>query len=428
MIAVSQAIAQIYRAHAAELNAALIRRYGFERAEDAVQDAMTAALRTWPTQGVPDNPLAWLHTAARNRVIDQARRAARFREKTAAIREQIQTVTQPIEPERIADDQLRLIFTCCHPALKPEARVALTLRTLCGLTTPEIARAFLVPEPTMAQRLVRAQRKIQAAKIPFVIPDADAIDDRLSGVLAVIYLVFNEGYTASSGDALVRRRLCDTALRLAELIDRLLPEQGEVEGLIALMRFHDARRATRVDADGIMIPLEAQDRARWDRAAIGAGAARIQRALTRGPAGPYAIQAAIASAHAFAPTAAETDWESIVYLYDALLRVRPSPVIALNRAAAIAMRDGPAAGLALIDALTADERLARYPYLPAARADLLRRLGEFDAAAAAYAQALSLVGSDAERGYLRRRLSALPGQPAAGAPIVADPVTAERGA
>ena len=407
MIAVSQAIAQIYRAHAAELNAALIRRYGFERAEDAVQDAMTAALRTWPTQGVPDNPLAWLQTAARNRIIDQARRATRFRDRTDAIRQEIQTgmrtAAQPIEPERIADDQLRLIFTCCHPALKPEARVALTLRTLCGLTTPEIARAFLVPEATMAQRLVRAQRKIQAAKIPFVIPDADAIDDRLSGVLAVIYLVFNEGYSTSSGDALVRRRLSDTALRLAHLVDRLLPARGEVEGLIALTRFHDARRTTRVDAEGIMIPLEAQDRSQWDRAAIGAGADWIQRALTRGPAGPHVIQAAIASAHVFAPTAAETDWESVVYLYDALLRIRPSPVIALNRAAAIAMRDGPAAGLALIDGLTDDERLARYPYLPAARADLLRRLGDFDAAAIAYEQALALVGSDAERGYLLRR-------------------------
>lgn len=404
MIAVSQAIARIYRAHAAELNAALIRRYGFERAEDAVQDAMTAALRTWPTQGVPDNPLAWLHTAARNRIIDQARRAARFRDRVDAIREEIQTVTQPVEPEHIADDQLRLIFTCCHPALKPEARVALTLRTLCGLTTPEIARAFLVPEATMAQRLVRAQRKIQAAKIPFVIPDVDAIDDRLSGVLAVIYLVFNEGYSASSVEALARRRLCDTALRLAHLIDRLLPERGEVEGLIALMRFHDARRTTRLDADGIMVPLEAQDRSGWDQEAIAAGAEWIQRALTRGPAGPHVIQAAIASAHVFAPTAAETDWESVVSLYDALLRIRPSPVIALNRAAAVAMRDGPAAGLALIDALT-DERLARYPYLPAARADLLRRLGDFGAAATAYEKALSLVESDAERGYLLRRLA-----------------------
>ena len=405
MIAVSQAIADIYRDHAAELNAALIRRYGFERAEDAVQDAMTAALRTWPTQGVPDNPLAWLHTAARNRIIDQGRRAARFRDRTDAIRQEIQTVTQPVEPEHIADDQLRLIFTCCHPALKPEARVALTLRTLCGLTTPEIARAFLVPEATMAQRLVRAQRKIQAAKIPFVIPDADAIDDRLSGVLSAIYLVFNEGYSASNGDELVRRRLCDTALRLAHRVDRLLPERGEVEGLIALMRFHDARRGTRTDAAGVMIPLDAQDRSRWDRAAIAAGAEWIQNALRRGPAGPYAIQAAIASAHVFAPTPADTDWPSIVHLYDALLRVRPSPVIALNRAAAIAMRDGPAAGLALIDALAEDERLARYPYLPAARADLLRRLGDFDEAAEAYRVALALVGSESERGYLRRRLS-----------------------
>lgn len=404
MLAVSQAIAQIYRAHAAELNASLIRRYGFERAEDAVQDAMAAALRTWPVKGVPDKPLAWLQTAARNRIIDQARRANRFADRADAIREATPTVTQPVEPERIADDQLRLIFTCCHPAIKPEAQVALTLRTLCGLTTPEIARAFLVPEPTMAQRLVRAKRKIQAANIPFVIPDADALDDRVQGVLAAIYLVFNEGYSASAGDTLVRRGLCDDALRLARLLDRLLPERGEVEGLLALMRFHDARRETRVDAEGVMIPLESQDRTRWDRAAIAEGAYFIQRAMRRGPAGPYAIQAAIASAHVFAPTPAQTDWNSVVFLYDALLRLRPSPVVALNRAAAIAMRDGPEAGLALIDALADDPRLARYPYLSAARADLLRRAGQSEAAANAYREALALVQSDAERRYLVRRL------------------------
>lgn len=402
---VSQAIAGIYRAHAAELNAALIRRYGFERAEDAVQDAMAAALRTWPVKGVPDNPLAWLQTVARNRIIDQGRRAQRFADRVDAIREATPTVAEPVEPERIADDQLRLIFTCAHPALKPQAQVVLILRTLCGLTTAEIAHAFLVPEPTMAQRLVRAKRKIKAAHIPFVIPDTDALEERLQGVLAAIYLVFNEGYSASAGDALVRRGLCDNALRLARLLDRLLPERGEVEGLLALMRFHDARRDTRVDAEGGMIPLEAQDRARWDRAAIAEGAALIQRAMRRGPAGPYAIQAAIASAHAFAPTPAQTDWQSVVFLYDALMRLRPSPVVALNRAAAIAMRDGPEAGLVLIEDLADEPRLAQYPYLPAARADLLRRAGRDAAAAEAYQEALALVQSQAERLYLQRRLA-----------------------
>lgn len=404
MLPVSHAIAQIYRAHAAELNAALIRRYGFERAEDALQDALTAALRTWPVNGVPDNPLAWLRTAARNRIIDQARRAQRFDDRVDAIREDTATVTLPSEPGEIADEQLRLIFACCHPAINPSAQVALTLRTLCGLTTLEVARAFLVPQATMAQRLVRAQRKIQAAGIPFAIPAADALDDRVDGVLAAIYLVFNEGYSATAGDTLVRRSLCEDALRLAHLLDRLLPERGEIEGLLALMYFHHARRATRTDAAGRMVPLEEQDRARWDRQAIGEGARLMRQASRRGPGGPYALQAAIASAHALAPRPDLTDWASVVTLYDALLRQRPSPVIALNRAAAVAMIEGPAAGLALLDPLEADPRLTQYPYLPAARADLLRRAGDRAGAAVAYRAALGLIGSDAERAYLERRL------------------------
>lgn len=404
MLPVSQAIARIYRAHAAELNAALIRRYGFERAEDALQDALAAALRTWPVKGVPANPVGWLRTAARNRIIDQARRAKRFDERVDAIREETPTVTLPSEPGEIADEQLRLIFTCCHPALKPEARIALTLRTLGGLETPEIARAFLVPKATMAQRLVRAQKKIQAAKIPFIIPAADAIQERVDGVLAVIYLIFNEGYAASAGDAFVRRGLCEDALRLAALLNRLLPQNGEVEGLLALMYFHHARRATRIDSDGVMVPLEEQDRSQWDRAAIGQGALLLRQASQRGPGGPYALQAAIASAHAMARSALETDWASVVTLYDALLRQRPSPIVALNRAAAVGMRDGPAAGLALLDGLAQEKRLAQYPYLPAARADLLRRAGDRAGAADAYRAALALIGSDAERAYLERRL------------------------
>lgn len=405
MLAVSESIARIYRTHAAELNAALIRRYGFERAEDALQDAMTAALRTWPVKGVPDNPLAWLRTAARNRIIDQARRAQRFDERVDTIREETPTVTLPSEPGEIADEQLRLIFACCHPAINQTAQVALTLRTLCGLTTPEIARAFLVPKATMAQRLVRAQHKIQAAKIPFVIPAADELDGRIEGVLAAIYLVFNEGYSATEGDALVRRSLCEDALRLGHLLDRLLPAQGEIEGLLALMYFHHARRATRTDPDGVMVPLEEQDRERWDRAVIFRGVFLLQQATQRGPGGPYALQAAIASAHATAPRAELTDWASVVTLYDALLRQRPSPVIALNRAVAVAMSEGPAAGLALIEALASDKRLKTYPYLPAARADLLRRAGDRAGAAAAYREALALIGSDGERAYLQRRLA-----------------------
>jgi RNA polymerase sigma-70 factor (ECF subfamily) len=373
-------------------------------AEECAQDAFALALERWRRDGVPRNPGAWLTTTARNRAIDRLRRAA-----TGATKLQEVAVLSGDHPSDddgsgVRDDRLRLIFTCCHPSLALEAQVALTLRTLVGLTTPEIAHAFLVPEPTMAQRLVRAKRKIRNAGIPYRVPPAHLLPERMGAVLAVLYLLFNEGYAASAGAVLVRRSLTDEAIRLARTLVELMPDEPEVIALLALMLLHVARAEARVDADGDLVPLEEQDRTRWDRAAIDEGVALLDAALRRGQPGPYQVQAAIAACHATAPSSTATDWGEIAALYEELVRIVPTPVVELNRAVAVGMAEGPEAGLALIDALEASEALRDYHLLPATRADLLRRLGRHEEAATAYREALGLTASDAERRYLERRL------------------------
>jgi RNA polymerase sigma-70 factor (ECF subfamily) len=405
---------RLFREEQGRAVATLIRVLGdFDLAEEAVQEAFVTALETWPSRGVPDNPGAWITTTARNRAIDRLRRRTRLREKTqelgraAAIEAELAAI-DPTEMEpamSIPDDRLRLIFTCCHPALPLDARVALTLRTLGGLTTPEIARAFLVPEPTLAQRLVRAKRKIRDAGIPYVVPPIEVLAERLDGVLRVLYLVFNEGYSASSGDALVRRELSTEAIRLARIVVSLLPDEPESAGLLALMLLHDARRDARVGPGGELVLLEDQDRSRWDRSRIEEGTDLVQRALARGRPGPYQVQAAIAALHDAASTTEATDWAQIVVLYAALLRWEPSPVVELNRAVAVAMADGPTAGLALMDGLSADGRLDDYVYLHSSRADLLRRLERWSEARAAYDRAVGLTANEAERAFLRRRIA-----------------------
>ncbi|MBI3747908.1 MAG: RNA polymerase sigma factor [Chloroflexi bacterium] len=403
---------RLFREEQGRAVATLIRVLGdFDLAEEAVQDAFIAALETWPARGVPDNPGAWITTTARNRAIDRLRRRSRLTEKIEALgREATESALQSIEPEpaedamHIADDRLRLIFTCCHPALAMDARVALTLRTLGGLTTPEIARAFLLPEPTLAQRLVRAKRKIRAAGIPYRVPPPELLAERLDGVLHVLYLVFNEGYSATSGDSLVRRELSAEAIRLTRVVDQLLPTEPEVLGLLSLMLLHDARREARVGPDGALVLLEDQDRTRWNRDTIVEGHSLIRRALERGRPGPYQVQAAIAALHDDAASAGDTDWAQIADLYRALRAMTPSAVVELNLAAAVAMADGPAVGLAMMDGIAATCELDRYPYLHAARADLLRRLRRWSEAEAAYRQARALTTNGAERAFLERRL------------------------
>ncbi len=415
--AVRVAVDAAFRDDWGRVVATLIRTTGdWDLAEECAQDAFAMALQRWPKDGIPGRPGAWLTTAARNRAIDVLRRkavgAAKLREVAAMSYEPDPhpAYDSGTDHSGVPDDRLRLMFTCCHPALSLEARVALTLRTLAGLTTTEIARAFLASEPTMAKRLVRAKQKIQNAGIPYRVPPAHLLPERTPGVLGVLYLLFNEGYSATAGADLVRQNLSAEAIRLARVLARLMPDEPEAAGLLALMLLHDARRSARVDACGDLVTLEDQDRGRWDAAEISEGVSLLEHALRRGRPGPYQIQAAIAACHATAPTADRTDWPQIAALYGQLEQFLPTPVVELNYAVAVGMARGPAAGLPLVEALEASGKLAGYHLLPATRADFLRRLGRLPEAAAAYAEALELTSTDAERRYLTRRLAETSGQ------------------
>jgi len=407
---VQEKVDAVYRSESRRIFATLIRLLGdFELAEDALHDAFSAALERWPKEGVPANPRAWLISAGRFRAIDAMRRRVRLDASQAAIAEQLGAEAgdaATFEDESIEDDRLRLIFTCCHPALPPEARVALTLREVCGLTTEEIAHAFLTVPSTLAQRIVRAKAKIRDARIPYQVPSPPELPDRLHTVLQVIYLVFNEGYSASWGESLTRSDLSGEAIRLGRLLAGLLPE-SEATGLLALMLLQESRRVARTSLTGDLILLEDQDRSLWNRDQIAEGKALVERSLASRQVGPYTLQAAIASVHADAPNAGVTDWAQIAGLYDALVHVEPSPVVELNRAVAVAMRDGPDAGLALIDAILARGDLADYHLAHAARADLCRRLGKTAETRASYERALTLARQEPERRFLQRRLAEL---------------------
>ena len=405
---IHETVEGVYRSESRRVFATLVRFLDdFDLAEEALHDAFRAALEQWPRDGVPANPRAWLVSAGRFKAIDGIRRRARF----DPLDEDAEQIAAPDDPaswgsEDIEDDRMRLIFTCCHPALQPDAQVALTLREVCGFTTEEIAHAFLTAAPTLAQRIVRAKSKIRDAKIPYQVPSQEDLPDRLDSVLRVIYLVFNEGYAASSGASLTRHDLSGEAIRLARLLVELLPEP-EATGLLALMLLHESRRAARASPTGDLILLEDQDRSLWNRESIAEGTALVERALSSRRIGPYTLQAAIAAVHAEARSAAATDWAQIVGLYDVLTRAEPSPVVELNRAVAVAMRDGPEAGLALVDAILARGELADYRLAHAARADLCRRLGKTADARASYQRALELTRQEPERRFLEKRLAEL---------------------